>query len=103
LARTLGAGKVDEQIAYLTAVSPQATPFAHCYAIEAWFPFQLKQLRHYLRQRRVGRVMIKKRGSPLEPDWLQKQLRLKGDEERILFLTQVGGKAAVVVGNRLVE
>ena len=102
LARTLGAAKVDEEIAYITAVAPPPTPFARCYAIEDWFPFQLKQLRHYLRQRGVGRVTIKKRGSPLEPAWLQQQLRLQGDEERILFLTQVGGKAAVVVGSRIV-
>lgn len=102
LARTLEAAKVDEEIAYLTAVAPQPTPFARCYAIEDWFPFQLKQLRHYLRQRHIGRVTIKKRGSPLEPAWLQQQLRLQGDEERILFLTQIRGKPAVIVSSRAV-
>jgi SAM-dependent methyltransferase len=97
LARLLGAGKIDQEIAYLTAVVPQQTPFARCYPIEDAFPFQLKRLRHYLRQRQVGHVVIKKRGSPLEPEWLQKQLRLQGDEQRTLFLTQIGGKAGVVV------
>jgi SAM-dependent methyltransferase len=97
LARMLGAGKIDQEIAYLTAVTPQQTPFARCYPIEDAFPFQLKRLRHYLRQRHVGHVVIKKRGSPLEPEWLQKQLRLQGDEQRTLFLTQIGGKAGVVV------
>ncbi len=98
LARRLGATKIDAEIAYLTAVSPQPTLFARCYAIEDWFPFQLKRLRAYLRQRGIGRVTIKKRGAPLEPAWLEQQLRLRGAEERILFLTHIDGKTAVLVG-----
>ena len=98
VAQQLGATKLDEEIAYLTADSQQATPFARCFAIEDWFPFQLKRLRHYLRERGVGRVVIKKRGSPLEIETLQRQLRLQGDHECILFLTHVGGQAAVLIG-----
>lgn len=98
LAHVLGATKIDEEIAYVTAVTPRKTPFARCFTIEDTFPFQLKRLRQYLRQRQVGQVIIKKRGSPLEPEWLQRQLRLRGDEERIIFLTQVQGKASVLVG-----
>ena len=98
LARRLGATKVNAEIAYLTAVTPQATPFARCFAIEDVFPFQLKRLRAYLRQRGIGRVTIKKRGAPLDPVWLEQQLRLQGSEERILFLTHIEGKTAVLVG-----
>ena len=98
LARRLDATKINAEIAYLTAVSPQPTPFARCFAIEDAFPFQLKRLRRYLRQRGIGRVIIKKRGAPLEPAWLEQQLRLQGDEERILFLTHIEGKTAVLVG-----
>lgn len=65
LARQLDAMLIDSQIAYLTADSCRPTPFARCYTLEAAFPFQLKRLRHYLRERQVGRVTIKKRGSPL--------------------------------------
>jgi len=98
LARRLGATKVNAEIAYLTAVTPQVTPFARCFAIEDVFPFQLKRLRAYLRQRGIGRVIIKKRGAPLDPAWLEHQLRLQGSEERILFLTHIEGKTAVLVG-----
>ncbi len=98
LARRLNATKIDEHIAYLTTDSQQKTPFARCFIIDDWFPFQLKRLRHYLRERNIGRVTIKKRGSPLEPDELRKQLRLNGTEEAILFLTFVQGEAAVLVG-----
>lgn len=98
LARRLGASKIDPDIAYLTAERVQLTPFARCFAIEASFPFQLKRLRHYLREQRIGRVTIKKRGSPLEPDALRQQLRLSGDRHRVIFLTQVSGQATVLVG-----
>jgi hypothetical protein len=74
------------------------TPFARRFALEDWFPFQLKRLRQYLRERKIGRVTIKKRGSPLDPDILQRQLRLQGDEERIIFLTYVLDTAAVLIG-----
>ena len=99
LAAQLPASKIDESIAYLTADTAVSTPFARCFAVEAYFPFQLKKLRHYLRQRRVGSVVIKKRGSPIEPDRLQRQLRLSGHKEthRILFLTHILGDPAVVV------
>lgn len=101
LADQLGATKLAEDIAYLTADSSRLTPFARCFAIEDWFPFQLKRLRHYLRHRGIGRVIVKKRGSPLEPEALQRQLRLEGEEACILFLTHVKGEAAVLIGQAI--
>lgn len=99
LAVKVGANQIDASIAYLTGETAVSTPFARCFAVEAAFPFQLKQLRHYLRERRVGSVIIKKRGSPLEPETLQRQLRLSGhkDEHRILFLTHILGEPSVIV------
>lgn len=99
LAAKLDAAKLDAQIAYLTADSWQPTPFARCFAIEAAFPFQLKRLRHHLRQHQIGAVTIKKRGSPLEPDALRRQLRLKGSQHCVIFLTQLKGEAAVIIGH----
>jgi len=87
----------------LTADSCQETPFARCFKLEAWFPFQLKRLRRYLREHNIGRVTIKKRGSPLDPDSLRQQLRLRGDEQRVLFLTHVMREPAVLIGNEITE
>lgn len=98
LAQRLGAVKIDEEIAYLTSDSVQLSPFARCFTVEAVFPFQLKHLRHYLRQHDIGRVTIKKRGSPLEPDVLRRQLRLRGSQHRIIFLTRVLGEPTVLIG-----
>ena len=101
LAAQLGARQLDADIAYLTAPDLRATPFAHAFAIEAALPFQLKRLREALRARQVGVVTVKKRGSPLEPEALIKQLRLSGPEERIVFLTHVLGEAWALIGTRL--
>lgn len=101
LADKLSANQIDDSIAYLTAETAVDTPFARCFTVEDYFPFQLKQLRHYLRERRVGNVTIKKRGSPLEPDKLQKQLRLSGlkDNHRFLFLTHILGTPSVIIAS----
>lgn len=101
LAVRLGAAKISEDIAYLTADSPTPTPFARTFAIEDLFPFQLKRLRSYLRERNIGQVTIKKRGSPLDPDVLRKQLRLQGEEHRIIFLTRAGDEPVVLIGVEL--
>lgn len=97
LAEQLNAYQLDEDIAYLTADSKQLTPFARAWLIEAWFPFGLKRLRAYLRERNVGRVVVKKRGSPLQPEALIHDLRLGGDAERVIFLTHLRGRPIVVI------
>lgn len=98
LARQLDACQIDPEIAYLTADKAQPTPFARCYSLADALPFQLKRLRHYLRERGIGRLTIKKRGSPIDPDYLRQALRLRGDRECTLFLTQVNGEPTVLVG-----
>ena len=100
IAPQLNASKLSEDIAYLTSDQKVDTPFARRFTVHDYFPFQLKRLRQYLRENKMGQVIIKKRGSPIEPDQLKQQLRLKGNgaESCILFLTQLQGKAAVIIG-----
>ncbi len=97
LAQQLEAAQLDEDIAYLTSAEVRPTPFARAWEIETWLPFNLKHLRDFLRQRRVGKVTVKKRGSPLEPEALIRDLRLKGDQERTIFLTHFMGKPIVIL------
>lgn len=93
----LEALQLDPQIAYLTAAQKTPTPFARVWAVEDWLPFGMKRLRAYLRARGIGRVVVKKRGSPLEPEAVIHDLRLSGDAERVIFLTRMNGKPVVVV------
>ncbi len=95
----LGAAQIDQEIAYLTADKKKSTPFARVWEVEDWFPFQLKKLRAYLRERKVGLVTVKKRGSPILPEDLIHALRLSkdGEEERVVFLTQMRDTPIIVV------
>lgn len=93
----LGASQLDPDIAYLTAEDKVPAPFARVWAVRDWFPFSLKRLRAYLRDRRIGQVTIKKRGSPLEPDRLRQDLRLEGDGQAVVFLTHLRGRPIVII------
>ncbi|MEV0811012.1 methyltransferase domain-containing protein, partial [Micromonospora sp. NPDC050200] len=97
LADILGATIADPSIAYLYADTPTATPFARCLEVTDVLPFSLKRLRALLRERRVGRVEILKRGSALEPEKLRRDLRLAGDSPASLVLTRVAGAPTVLV------
>ena len=97
LGARLGAAKIDEDIAFLTADRAVETPFARAFEIEEAHPFQLKRLRERLRALNVGRVTVKKRGSPIRPEDLIRQLKLSGSEEKILVLTHVRGRPYVLL------
>jgi hypothetical protein len=101
LALQLGATQLDPDIAYLTSDNLTPTPWATAFAIEASMPFSQKRLREKLRAMQVGRVTVKKRGSPLDPDSFAQSLKLNGPEERIVFLTQVLGQPYALIGRRM--
>ncbi|MEU5528241.1 methyltransferase domain-containing protein [Micromonospora chersina] len=97
LARDLDATLADPSIAYLYGDEARPTPFARCLEITDVLPFSLKRLRALLRERRVGRVEILKRGSALEPEKLRRDLKLAGDEAASLVLTRVAGAPTVLI------
>jgi hypothetical protein len=79
----------DPRIAYVYADAPTHSPFARCYAVRERLPLSVKRLRAALRERGVGRLTIKKRGSALEPERLRHDLRLAGPHEATVILTRV--------------
>ncbi|GIJ80148.1 hypothetical protein SAMN05443287_103383 [Micromonospora phaseoli] len=97
LAIELDASLADPTIAYLYADQATSTPYARCLEVTDVLPFSLKRLRALLRERRVGRVEILKRGSALEPERLRRDLRLAGDQSASLVLTRVAGAPTVLV------
>ncbi|MET8351000.1 MULTISPECIES: THUMP-like domain-containing protein [unclassified Micromonospora] len=97
LAGELDATLGDPSIAYLYADHPTRTPYARCLEVTDVLPFSLKRLRALLRDRRVGRVEILKRGSALTPEQLRRDLRLTGDAAASLVLTRVAGAPTVLI------
>jgi hypothetical protein len=97
LAGQLGAAPIDDQVQLLTSSRPAPTPFATALAVEHAAPFHARLLRDYLRERRVGRVTIIKRGSPADADDLLRKLKLSGPGHRTVFLTRADGQHVMIV------
>ncbi|WP_239132715.1 THUMP-like domain-containing protein [Paractinoplanes durhamensis] len=96
-ATTVGGHLADPEIAYVYADTPAETPFGRRLEITDVLPFSLKRLRTLLRDRGVGRLEIRKRGSALEPDQLRRDLRLSGREAASMILTRVAGAPTVLL------
>ncbi|MCR6690744.1 SAM-dependent methyltransferase [Cellulomonas sp.] len=88
---------VDPTIAYVTSDELRTTPFATTYRVLDQMPFGLKRLRTYLRERGVGRLTIKKRGTAVVPEQLRRQLDLRGTQEATIVLTRLAGHQSVIV------
>jgi hypothetical protein len=95
LGRELNAAPVDPQIAYLLGDDLITTPFATAYEILDRFPFHQKALQRAITKRRIGSVIVKKRGFPKEPDEVRKSLRLAGPNRAIVVLTRQGPRHIV--------
>lgn len=97
LAMELGASLIDETIAYMTCADSVESPWVRRWQILDWMPFNLKKLRAYLRERDIGHITVKKRGSPITPEQLIKKLKLKGEQSCTLVLTQHHSAPIVIV------
>lgn len=88
---------IDAKIAYVTSDRAFHSPFARGYRVVEHLPYREKQLKAALRERRIGRLTIKKRGVDVAPDALRRRLALAGDEEATLVLTRVGDHGAALL------
>ncbi|MEV0368493.1 class I SAM-dependent methyltransferase [Streptomyces sp. NPDC050636] len=100
VARQVGGRLIDPTIAYITADRLTETAYATAYAITDVLPFNVKKLKALLREREVGIAVIKKRGSPVEPEELRKKLKLGGGPHSCtIFLTRVAGAPTMLLGH----
>ena len=98
LATQLGAVQIDPTIAYLTGEQPVDTPFARRWAVLRHGPFHLKTLNRWLRELGAGAVVVKKRGSAIDPDEFRRRLKATpGGPAVVVFLTRVQGRPWMVL------
>jgi SAM-dependent methyltransferase len=97
LARDLDAWKLDPRIAFLSADRPLRTPFGRLLRVDASLPWNLKHLRQLLRERGVGVVEVRKRGSAVEVADLTARLRLRGHARATVVLTRVADRPWALV------
>ncbi|HSR48715.1 MAG TPA: class I SAM-dependent methyltransferase [Anaerolineales bacterium] len=101
LGASLGARLVSPGIGYLTLDDPVTTPFGRTFQIRQAAPFRLKSLQGMLAEADIGRLTIKRRGSPVEPEAIERRLKLRGGREGILILTRVAGASFMLLAEPL--
>ncbi|MFD0208670.1 methyltransferase domain-containing protein [Streptomyces hirsutus] len=101
VAQDLDGGLIDATIAYITADEHRPTSYATAYEITDRLPFNVKKLKALLRERQVGTLTVKKRGSAVEPEELRRKALPKpnGPASVTVFLTRVAGAPTMLLGH----
>ncbi|MGW2517158.1 THUMP-like domain-containing protein [Streptomyces sp. NPDC001617] len=98
VAGEVGGGLIDATIAYVTSDERHESPYATAYEISDQLPFNVKKLKALLREREVGILTVKKRGSAVEPEELRKKVKPVGRNSATVFLTRVAGAPSMLIG-----
>jgi hypothetical protein len=91
---------LDEHIAYICAPELVDTPFARAYKVLEVMPYNVKALKAWVKEKGIGVLDIKKRGTSVTPEELRKQLlaggksggksKGKAGKTATLVLTRIG-------------
>lgn len=97
LAQKVEAHIFAPEIAYLTSARKIDSPWLKGYRVLDNLVFDRKKLKAYLREKNIGVLEIKKRGSDVVPEELRKEMQLKGEGAATLIITRVGDAHRVLV------
>jgi SAM-dependent methyltransferase len=97
VADLVGGWLLDSSIAYVAADALTPTAFGHWYRVLETLPFGLKPLRERLRAHDAGPLVVKKRGTAVEPEELRRRLKLTGSREVTVVLTRSAGRQIALV------
>lgn len=101
LAARRGLSPVAARIPYLTGDAAVDDPLLASFEVLEVLPLEIKRVKAALRTRRVGRVEIKKRGVPIDPETLRRRLALHGDEALTLIAAPHAGKTVAILARRV--
>lgn len=99
VAAGLDGGLLDPHIAYITADTLRPTPYATAYEITDHLPFNVKKLKALVREREIGVLTVKKRGSAVEPEELRRKVRPQGPHSATVFLTRIADAPTMLIGH----
>lgn len=92
---------LDASIAYVSADLAVPTAFGRWYEVAEVMPFSLKRLKERLRALDAGTLVVKKRGTAVEPEALRRQLRLTGSRDVTVVLTRSAGAQIAIIARPL--
>ena len=97
VAQQVGGWLLDSTIAYVAADARTPTAYGRWFEVLEVLPFALKPLRERLRAHDAGPLVVKKRGTAVEPEVLRKQLKLTGSREVTVVLTRAAGRQIAMI------
>ncbi|BAJ28923.1 MULTISPECIES: class I SAM-dependent methyltransferase [Kitasatospora] len=90
---------IDPMIAYVTSDVLRPTPYAQAYELTDVLPFQVKRLKALVKERRIGTVVIKKRGvSSVVPEELRRQLKPAGPNAVTVIVARTAAGPLMMLG-----
>jgi hypothetical protein len=101
VARSLDAGPIDPQIAYVTSDRYQPSPFVQSFRVREYMPAKVPTINAALRTLGIGTLEIKKRGMDVDPAQFRRKLVLRGDDSATLILTRIGSRRIAILADRV--
>ncbi len=88
------------QVAYLTSDCYRPLPGFSCFEVLEVLPFDRKRVKSLLRQRKIGQLEVKKRGTQVDPAQLQRQMQGKEAGQATLLLAGTPAGVTAVLAQR---
>lgn len=96
LARLVDGAEAAPGVGYVTGPREVEVPWARRFRVRSVHPLTTKHLRRWARESDIGRLTIKKRRVPIDPDRLRRDLRLAGSREAVVVLTPIAGHPVLI-------
>ena len=100
IAVELGLSALVSGGAYLTADRAVAHPLLAGFAVAEVMPWDVRRLKRLLRERRIGRLEVKQRGTRHDPAAVARELKVAGDESATLILFRRGKSVVAILAER---
>jgi len=100
VAQQLGLAASWSNVAYLSSDQYLDLAGFACFEVEEVLPFDRKRIKSLLRQRNIGRLEVKKRGTQIDPGQLQQQLQAKQEGQATLLLAGTSGGVTAILAKR---
>ena len=101
VARQFNLDAIWPDVVYWTSEEFHQAKWASVFEVEDVMPFEVVAIRNCLAAKKVGRLEIKKRVTEVDPQRLRKELKLKGDESRVLLLAGFNQKVTAIIARRV--
>ncbi|HEX4145969.1 MAG TPA: hypothetical protein VHY91_20885 [Pirellulales bacterium] len=100
MAAELGLAALVAGGAYLTADPPIAHPLLTTLSVSEVMPWDVRRLKRLLRDRGIGRLEVKQRGTRHDPAAVQRELKVPGDAAATLVLFRRGKSVVAILAER---